>query len=117
MNGDDGVLAIVLAAEHLLDLAGLHVLIEDIERGGELRVDRFPRLGPFDEHREVVVLLLERDNQIAILLEPAAALLDLLRFGLVFPEIRGGRAGFYAGQFFVGLGGFKDSYADRQPGG
>ncbi len=60
MNRDDGVLAIVLAAEHLLDLAGLHFLVERVERLRELGVDRLARLGPFDEHGEVVALLLER---------------------------------------------------------
>ena len=115
MDGDDRVLAIVLAAEHLLDLAGLHFLIERVEPLGELGVDRLPRLGPFDEHGEVVALLLERGDQIAILLEPAAALLDLLRFGLVLPEIGRGGAHVEAGQFFVRTCGLKDSSADRQP--
>jgi hypothetical protein len=31
VNGDDRVLAIVLAAEHLLDLAGLHLPVEQVE--------------------------------------------------------------------------------------
>ena len=50
MDGDDGVLSIVLATEHLLDLARLHLLIEAVERLAELRVHGFARLGPFDEH-------------------------------------------------------------------
>jgi hypothetical protein len=87
MDRDDGVLAIVLAAEHLLDLAGLHFLIERLERLSEILVDRFAGLGPLDEDGEVVALSLEREDQIAIQLEPAAALQDLLRFGLIFPEI------------------------------
>ena len=74
----------------------------------------FARLGPLDEHREVVALLLERHDEIAVLLEPAAALQDFLRFGLVFPEIGRGGARLEAGQFFVGAGAFKDSSADRQ---
>ena len=115
MNGEDGVLAIVLAAEHLLDLAGLHFLIERLERLRELGVDRLAGLRPFDQHGQVVALLLERQHQIAILLEPAPALQDLLRFGLVLPEIGRGGARLEAGQFFVGAGGFKDSSADRQP--
>src|SRR4249920_2682021 len=36
VNRDDGVLSIVLAAEHLLDLAGLHLLIERLESCPEL---------------------------------------------------------------------------------
>jgi hypothetical protein len=104
----------VLAAEHLLDLAGLHFLIERVERGRELGVDRLPRRRPFDEHGEVVVLFLERENEIAILLEPAAALLDLLRFGRLLPEIGRGGAYVEAGQLFFRTGGLKDSSADRQ---
>ena len=62
MNRDDRVLAIVLAAEHLLDLAGLHFLIERLERLRELRVHRLAGLRPLDEHAEVVALLLERQR-------------------------------------------------------
>ena len=54
MDGHDRVLAIVLAAEHLLDLAGLHFLLERVERLAELGVDRLAGFGPFDEHGEVV---------------------------------------------------------------
>ena len=97
MDGDDRVLAIVLAAEHLLDLAGLHFLLERIERLAELGVDRLAGLGPFDEHGEIVALLLERRHQIAVLLEPPAALQHLLRFGLIFPEIGRGGARLEAG--------------------
>ena len=84
---DDRVLAIVLAAEHLLDLAGLHFLLERVERLTELGVDRLARLGPFDEHGEIVALLLERRHQLVVLLQATAALQDLLRVRLIFPEI------------------------------
>jgi hypothetical protein len=102
----------VLAAQHLLDLAGLYFLIESFEGLRELGVDRLAGLGPLDEHGEIVASLLERQHQIAILLEPAAALQDLLRFGLVLPEIGRGGARLEAGQLFVGAGDFKDSSAD-----
>jgi hypothetical protein len=102
----------VLAAEHLLDLASLDLLIEGLEGGRELGVDRLARIGPLDQHGEVVALLLERHDEIAILLQAAAALLDFLRFSLIFPEIGRGGAGFEAGQFFVWSSGFKDSSAD-----
>jgi hypothetical protein len=84
----------VLAAEHLLDLAGLHFLIEAIEPLRELGVDRLARLGPLDEHRQVVRLFGERYDEVTLLLEAAAALQDLLRFGLIFPEIGSGGARF-----------------------
>jgi hypothetical protein len=114
MDGEDRVRPIVLAAEHLLDLAGLDVLREDLERLREFGVDRLARVGPLDQHREVVALLLERNRELAILLEPAAALEHLLCFGLVFPEIGGGGARLEAGQFFVGASRLKDSSGDPQ---
>jgi hypothetical protein len=114
MDGDDRVLSIVLAAEHLLDLAGLHFLVECLDSGDELVVHRLAGRGPFEQHREVVGFLLERKNQVAVLLEPSAALLDLLCFGLVLPEIRERGARIEAGQFFVRPGLLKDSSADRQ---
>jgi hypothetical protein len=103
----------VLAAEHLLDLAGLHFLIERVERLRELGVDRLAGFGPFDEHREIVAALLERHHEIAIQLQAPSALQGLLRFGGVFPEIGRGGFVFEAGQLFVGAGRFKDSSADR----
>jgi hypothetical protein len=105
----------VLAAEHLLDLAGLHFLIERVERLGEIAVDRLPGFGPFDQHGEIVAAFPQRHHQIAILLEASPALQDLLRFGGVFPEIGSGGFRFEAGQLFVGAGGFKDNSADLQP--
>jgi hypothetical protein len=113
VDRDDRVLAIVLAAEHLLDLPGLDFLIEGFERLGEVVVDRLARFGPLGEDREVVALPLERQHQVAILLEAATPLQDLLGFGLVFPEIRRGDARLEAGQFVVESCGFKDSSAGR----
>jgi len=104
----------VLAAEHFLDLAGLHFLIERLERLREFGIHRLARLGPFDEHPEVVALLLERHDQVAVLFEAAPALQHLLGFGLVFPEIGRGGARLEAGQFLVGAGDLKDSSADPQ---
>jgi hypothetical protein len=104
----------VLAAEHLLDLAGLHLLVERIQRLGEFGVDRLARVGPFDEHGEIVGLLAERLDELAILLEAPPPLQDLLGFSLIFPEIGRGGARLEAGQFLFGAGGFKDSSADRQ---
>jgi len=66
---------------------------------------------------EIVALAPQGEHEVAILLDPAAALEDFLGFGLVLPEIGGCGPGFDAGEFFFGLGRFKDSYADRQRGG
>jgi len=87
MDGDDGVAAIVLAAEHLRDPAGLHFLIEHLARLRELRVDGLARLRPLDQDAQVVALLLQRQGEIAILFQAAAPLQDLLCFDLVFPEV------------------------------
>jgi hypothetical protein len=81
----------VLAAEHLFDLAGLYFLLERVECLTELGIDRLARFGPFDEHGEILALLLERRHQLVILLQATAPLQDLLRFRRVFPEI--GRRG------------------------
>jgi hypothetical protein len=114
MDGDDRVLPVVLAAEHLLDLAGLHFGIERVERLREFGVHGLSALCPFDQHDEIVALLRERRDQVAVLPQTPAALLDLLRLGLVFPEVRRRRAGVETGQFLVGACGLKDSSADRQ---
>jgi hypothetical protein len=87
----------VLAAEHLLDLAGLDLLLQRVQGLTELRVDRFASLCPLDEHAEVIAALPERGHQILILFEPAAALQDFLRFGLVLPEVWRGGARLEAG--------------------
>jgi hypothetical protein len=103
----------VLAADHLLDLAGLHFLIERVEALHEVGIDVLAGVRPLDEHAEIVGLFLERVNQVAILLQTAAPLQDLLRFRLVFPEIRRGGFRFELGQFLFGAGCLKDSSADR----
>ena len=51
MDRDNRILPVVLAAEHLLDLARLDLLIERVERGGEFAVNRLPRVGPLDQDR------------------------------------------------------------------
>jgi hypothetical protein len=104
----------VLAAEHLLDLAGLDFLVELVERLAELGIDRLAGAYPLEQHAQIVAALPQRPHQISILFDTPPALQDFLRFGLIFPEFRGGGAGLEAGQFFVETGGFKDSSGDRQ---
>jgi hypothetical protein len=87
----------VLAAEHFLDFARLDFLVESVERLRELGVHRLAGLGPFNEDREIVNPLPKRRDELALLLEAPAALQDLLRFGLIFPEIRRGSARLEAG--------------------
>jgi hypothetical protein len=44
----------------------------------------------------------QRGNERDFFLDAAPALEDLLRFGLVAPEIRSGGAGLYISEFFCG---------------
>jgi hypothetical protein len=104
----------VHAAEHFLDLRRLDFLIEGVERLAEFAVYGFARLGPFDEDREVVALPAEGLDQIAILLQPFAALEGFLGLGRVVPEIGRGGARLETGQLVLRAGGFKDSPADRR---
>ena len=60
MDGDDGVLAIVLAAEHLLDLAGLDLGVEHVQRLRELGVDGFASLRPLDQNGQIVAAFFQR---------------------------------------------------------
>ena len=95
----------------------LHFLVERLDGLRELGIDLLAGGGPLDEDAEVVALLLERRHELAVLFEAAAALQDALGFGLVFPEIGRGGARLEAGQFFSGVGAFKDSSADPQRAG
>jgi hypothetical protein len=107
----------VLAAEHLLDLTALHLLVELVQTLRQIAVDRLAGIGPFEQDREVVAPRLELTGQLDVLLEATTALQYALRLGLILPEIRRCSPRFEPVQFVFGFGGFKDSYADRQRGG
>jgi hypothetical protein len=77
----------VLAAEHLLGLAGVYFLREIVEAPGEILGDRLTRLRPFDEHAEILGTAPQRIAEGLIVLEPAAPLQQLLRCRLILPEI------------------------------
>jgi hypothetical protein len=111
MDGDDRVLAIVLATQHLLGLAGVNLTRQIVQRAPEVLGDRLTGLGPFDENRQVLDTSPQPVAEVAIFFEAAAALKKLLRGGLVFPEIRLGYACFDFGEFVGGFGGVKDSSA------
>jgi hypothetical protein len=116
MNRDDGVLAIVLAAEHLFRFAGVDLRGEIVERPDEVVADGLTGFRPFDEDGEIVDLRAQRLAQRAIFVEPAAALQQLLRGLLVLPEVRIGDSLFYFREFVGGTGGVKDSSAGRRRG-
>ena len=98
VNRDDGVLAIVFAAEHLLDFAAFDETGELVDALRQLRSDIFALTGPIDEHAEVVCFGSERGDQLDFFLDAAAPLEGLLRLDLVVPEIGRGCAGFYLGK-------------------
>jgi hypothetical protein len=77
----------VLAAQHLLRFAFVHLGGEFVQAAGEVFDDGFARSGPLHEHGEIFDAALERVTEIEVVLEPAAALEQLLRRLLVFPEV------------------------------
>jgi hypothetical protein len=78
----------VLAAEHLLRLAGFDFPAELVEPAREVVEHRFTGLRPLDQHGEIVDPRLQRIAQPGVVFEPAAALQQLLRRSLILPEIR-----------------------------
>jgi hypothetical protein len=78
----------VLAAEHLLDLRRFDFALQLVDAAREVGIDRLARLQPFGQHGEVLGASLQGVAQRDVLFEPAAALQQLLRFGLILPEVR-----------------------------
>ena len=116
MDGDDGVLAVVLAAEHLLGFTGVDLRGEIVEGAAEIVGNRLPGLGPFGENGEIFEALAQRLAEVAILFEAAAALQQLLRRGLVLPEVRRRDALFDGLQLAGGMCCVKGSSAGRRRG-
>jgi hypothetical protein len=114
MDGEDRVAPVVLAAEHLAGLGRLDVAGERLESRQQLRLHRLARLRPLDEHAEIVGPALERVAEAQLLLEPAAALQQLLRLALVLPEVGLGDPRLDARELGAVARGVKDSSADRR---
>jgi len=93
----------VLAAEHLLRLGRFDFPGESIDAAGQIGEDVLAFGSPLREDRQVVLALSKTVDQVAFLFQAAAALQDLLRFGLVFPEVRGCGACFELSQFVGGM--------------
>ena len=118
MDRHDRVLAIVLAAEHLLGLAGVDVAAT-ARRGRAAEVVERPARLPRAHSTSTARSSTRRrsdSREIAVLLEPAPALQQLLRGRLILPEVRIGDALLYGCEFLCGAGGVKDSSADRRRG-
>ena len=60
---------------------------EFVEAAREIVEHRLARLGPLDQHGEIVARAAQRLAEVAILLEPPAPLQQLLRAGLILPEV------------------------------
>jgi hypothetical protein len=88
MDGDDRVLGVELARKECPDLAGVDVGGECNQTGIDLGGDGLSLLRPIDKDGKVIGALAQRRGQRAILFEPPAALQDLLRGGLILPEVR-----------------------------
>jgi hypothetical protein len=88
VDGDNRVLLIVLTAENLLRLGDLDLGCERVDRLSQFCADVFALARPFDQDGQVGLPLRQARNLIAVLLEPAAALQDLLGFLLILPEVR-----------------------------
>ena len=98
MNREDGVLAVVLAAEHLLDLTAVNQARELLYALRELGENIFPLPRPVDENGQVVGLRFQRGHELDVFLDTTPALEDFLRFDLIAPEVWSRRAGFYLGE-------------------
>jgi hypothetical protein len=105
----------VFAAQHLLDLAGLHKGIETVEGPGEVRLNGLALLRPLDEHLHIVALLAQCFTKGDVFADALTASQRGLGVGLLIPEIGSGDAGFEPAQFFVETCGVKDSSASRRP--
>jgi len=116
MDGHDCVGLIVLAAEHLVRLRGVHFCLEVVEATGQIGSDIFAGIGPLDEHAEIIGAALQRSLERLLVFEAPPPLHDFLRFGLVVPEA--GLAGslLYLGKLLVQASGFKDASAILPPG-
>jgi hypothetical protein len=102
----------VLAAEHLLDLGGLDLGLEGVDRALEISADILALLRPLDQHAEIVQLAYQRVAQLDLVREATPALQGLLRRRLILPEVRRRYARFDAGQLARRVSGVKDSSAD-----
>ena len=109
MDRDDGVGAIVLAAEHLLRLGRLDLRLKLAETSHEIRVDVLPGVRPFDQHAQIVGASAERLAQGHVILQTPPALHYLLRVGLVTPEIRLAGPLLDISELLVKLGTLKDA--------
>jgi hypothetical protein len=107
----------VLAAEHLLRLAGIDGGREIVETLGQIFGNWLSGFRPFNKDGKVVGSSSQRLAEVAVFLQPASTLKQFLRRRLILPEIRIRDALFYCGELVCGAGRVKDSSAGRMRGG
>ena len=116
VDGDDRVRAVVLAAEHASWSRPPRPRSSSASRPRAQVGARRPRPAPAHSTSTArsSSRFVQRVDQLDFLLEPAAALQRLLRFGLVVPEIGLGDQPFEAVQLVARARGLKDSSAARR---
>jgi hypothetical protein len=87
VDGDDGVLSIVRTAEHFLDFTGLDCGLELVETSDEIGGHILALPGPLDQDAQVLGAAFQRLTGCGVFFDAAAPLEDLLRFGLILPEV------------------------------
>jgi hypothetical protein len=114
MDGHDRVLAVVLAAEHFLRFARFDLGGEVVQRAGELVADGLAGFDPFGQDRQVLEPAPQGFGELAVFFQPPAALQQLLRGGLILPEVWSANALLYPRQFGCGTCGVKDGSAGQR---
>jgi hypothetical protein len=115
VNRYDRILPIELPREHRPNLGGLNVALERGEALLEIGRHVFALPGPVDEHDEIVCLSPQRRGERLVVLEPAPALLNSLRGGLILPEVWRGGLRVELAQLAIEPGLVKAPSADRRP--
>jgi hypothetical protein len=113
MDGDDGVGAVVLAAQHLARFRAFDFLLQLIERTRQVSGDVFARARPLDKDADVVGAPLERLQQRTVFIKAAAPLHYFLSLFLIAPEVRRRGPRLYLRELFVEVGALKDASAAR----
>jgi len=114
MDREDRVAAIVLAAQHLARLGALDVGLQLLQPPEQVVLHGLAGLGPLDEHPEIVDTALQGVAERQLLLQTPAPLQQLLRLGLILPEVRFGDARLDARELGAMTRRVKDSSADRR---
>ena len=107
----------MLATEHLLDLGGLDLGLEVVERRREIAANILALGGPFDQDVKVVVPPLERQREVVILLETSTTTEYLLGSLGVVPKPGVRSALFELSDFITWAGCVKDDSAGQRPAG